>query len=228
MAALGRILLAVASLVVAQESTAQTVVPVEQTPYHMPVFSNEYVTLLNVLIPPGRTSGYHRHSIDSLGVLIEDTKRTRQVLGEPLEVGELRPPGSVSFSFYDRQPAVHEVVVTGDNPFHNIVVELLETSGSTAGNRDGVPGYTHVLSNERVEVWRLVLEPGETAPAITQTAPGIRIVVSGGEIVERLAGKPDRGIAPRRGDFFWQEAGVTRSVANTGTTRVELVEVEIK
>ena len=39
----------------------QPVVPVEQTPYHVPVFSNDLVTVLNVFIPPERTSGFHRH-----------------------------------------------------------------------------------------------------------------------------------------------------------------------
>jgi hypothetical protein len=29
-------------------------VPILQAPYHLPVFKNEYVTVLNVLVPPGR------------------------------------------------------------------------------------------------------------------------------------------------------------------------------
>jgi hypothetical protein len=33
---------------------------------------------------------------------------------------------------------------------------------------------------------------------------------------------------PRDGEFFWQEAGVTRAVKNTGTTPLNLVEIEIK
>jgi hypothetical protein len=30
------------------------------------------------------------------------------------------------------------------------------------------------------------------------------------------------------GEFYWQEPGVTRAVRNSGTTRVELVEFELK
>ena len=54
---------------------------VERTSYHVPAFSNDLVTVLNVFIPPHRESGFHRHSLDSVGVLISDTARTGQVLG---------------------------------------------------------------------------------------------------------------------------------------------------
>jgi hypothetical protein len=223
-------LAAVAALAFVEQAAAQTVVPVEQTPYHVPVFSNDLVTVLNVFIPPERTSGFHRHSLDTLGVLIADTERTTQPLGAAAGVAPLRSRGSVNFSFYSREANVHAVTVTGDRPFHNIVVELLQPAigGFEPGSRDGVAGYMQVLDNERVRVWRLVLEPGEQAPAITQSAPGIRVVVDGGELVERVAGRPDRAMAPHSGELYWQDAGTTRAVQNVGATRIELVEVEIK
>jgi len=84
------------------------------------------------------------------------------------------------------------------------------------------------MDNERARGWRLVLESGQSVPAITQAAPGIRIVVSGGELVESVTGQPDRAMSPKMGEFFWQDAGVTRTVRNTGTTRLELVEFEIR
>ena len=74
--------------------------------------------------------------------------------------------------------------------------------------------------------WRLVLEPGQSAAAITQTAPGIRIVLDGGELVESVPGHADRGWMLGSGEFYWQEPGVTRGLRNIGTTRI--VEFEIK
>jgi hypothetical protein len=221
-------LAAIAALVL--PASAQTVLPVEQTPYHVPVFTNDYVTVLNVFVPPQRTSGYHRHSLDSLGVLIGDTDRTGQVLGAEEKPTPRRDPGAVNFTFYSKEPAVHTITIKGDAPFHNIVVELTRPTpyGFKPGSRDGAAGYTQVLDNERVRVWRLVLPPGAEAPPITQAAPGIRVVVTGGEIVERISGRPERGIAPHAGEFFWQDAGITRAVRNAGTTRVELVEAELK
>ena len=210
------------------QSDPPTVVPVEQASYHVPAFSNEYVTVLNVFIPPQRASGYHRHSLDSVGVLIADTARTGQVLGAEVTATAPRGRGSANFTGYAAEPVAHNVTVTGDTPFHNIVVELTyPTPGRfTPGPRG--QGYTQILDNERVRIWRLVLEPGQTAAAITQAAPGVRVVIDGGELVESVAGRPDRNKAPRSGEFFWQEAGTTRAVRNVGTTRIDIVELELK
>lgn len=210
------------------QAPAPPPVPVEEAPYHVPAFRNDLVTVLNVFIPPQRTSGYHRHSLDSVGVLLRDTDRTGQVLGAAATVTPRRARGSANFTSYSREPLVHTVTVTGDAPFHNIVIELMypEPGRFTAGTRGD--DYAVILDNERVRVWRLALEPQQAASAITQTAPGVRVVIDGGELVESAPGKPDRAKAPRGGDFFWQDAGETRAVRNVGTTRIELIEIELK
>ena len=56
----------------------------------------------------------------------------------------------------------------------------------------------------------------------------MRVVVDGGELVEIVPGAPDRAMAPRHGEIYWQEAGTTRAVRNVGTTRIDLVELELK
>jgi len=221
------VVLAYAFLAAAQDGTL-IVVPVEATSYHVPVFSNELVTVLNVLIPPQRSSGYHRHSLDTIAVLMSDAARTNQAPGAEPIARPAQPRGTVTFTPYARDPIVHTVAVQGESPFHNIVVELLYASAGRFSPGMRGPGYTQVLDNERVRAWRLVLEPGQAAPAITQSAPGVRVVVEGGELVESVAGVPDRSMAPRHGELYWQEAGTTRTVRNAGTTRIELVELELK
>src|SRR5262249_48360768 len=95
-------------------------------------------------------------------------------------------------------------------------------------SRANILGYVQIMDNDRVRGWRLVLEPGQSVPAITQTAPGIRIVVDGGELAESVPGYADRGWLLSSGEFYWQESGVTRSLRNIGTTRIEIVEFELK
>jgi hypothetical protein len=222
------VVLAYLPLGAAQDGAPSSFVPVESTSYHVPVFSNDYVTVLNVLIPSGRDSGYHRHSLDSIGVLINDTTRTNQVLGAEPFARALQPRGTVSFTPYAAEPLVHTVAVQGEQPFHNIVVELLQANPWRFGPGQRASGYTLVLDNERVRAWRLVLDPGQAAAAITQTAPGVRVIVEGGELVESVPGAPDRAMAPRAAEVYWQDAGTTRAVRNVGATRIELVELELK
>jgi hypothetical protein len=35
-------------------------------------------------------------------------------------------------------------------------------------------------------------------------------------------------MSPKAGEFYWQEPGVTRAVRNSGATRLEVVEFELK
>jgi hypothetical protein len=223
-------LAAIAALCVVCRAHAQPVVPVEQAPYHVPVFSNDYVRVLNVVIPPGRTSGFHRHALDTVGVQMTDTERTAELPGGPVTNSQLRQPGTVQFALYSRTPTAHAVSVTGAGTFHNVVVELLQptTYGFAPGSRDGATGYTVVLDNERVRAWRLVLAPGEQAAPIAQAAPGLRIVVRGGELIESITDRPDRGMAPRAGEIYWQDGSETRAVRNVGAAPLELVEIELK
>lgn len=212
----------------AQSGAPAAVVPVEAASYHVPVFGNDYVTVLNVLMPPGRDSGYHRHSQDTIAVLMNDAARTNQTLGAEPIVRAPQPRGTVSFTPYASEPVVHTVTLHGGEPFHNIVVELSQPNPWRFSPGERAPAYTLVLDNERVRAWRLVLEPGQTAPAVTQRAPGIRVVVEGGELVESVPGASDRTMVPRATEFYWQDAGTTRALRNAGTTRIELVELELK
>jgi len=91
-----------------------------------------------------------------------------------------------------------------------------------------VNGYTQIMDNARIRAWRLVLEPGQSTGQITQSAPGLRVYVHGGVLAEIVPGNADRGMAPYDGDFIWKDAGETRSIKNTGTTRLEFVEFEFK
>jgi len=221
------------AFVFAQPAAAEnTVVPVEKAPYHRPVFRNDLVMLLSVYLPPGAPRGpevYHTHSLDQLSVLVEATDMTNQALGAPA----MGPPrrgerGNVGYTAFSKKPQTHRGANVGATPFHNVVVGLLkpQAGGFTPGSRP--EGYQQVVDSDRVRAWRLVLQPGQSAPAITQGAPGMRIVVDGGEISESVPGEAERGWGLRTGEFFWQDAGATRAVKNIGTTPINIVEFELK
>lgn len=207
-------------------------VPIEQAPYHLPVFTNEYVTVLNIYIPPQRNTGYHTHSRDSVSVNVEDADQTNQNLGQPQPGPAQRSQrGRATFTAYSKEgPRTHKASNVGTTPFHNVSVifNRPQPGGFSPSSRAGVPGYVPLMDNERVRAWRLVLEPGQSVAAITQQAPGIRVIVSGGDLLERVPGQPERGMSLKLGEFYWQDPGVTRAVRNSGTTRLEVVEFELK
>jgi hypothetical protein len=208
----------------------ETAVPMSEASFHLPVFQNDLVRLYNVKFPSGGNSGYHIHSADLLTVIVEDSDTVGQVLGRPPNAVGHAPRGNVGFQKVDKPGLIHTVTNVGLTPFHLIAVELLypEHGRFSPFSRAEVPGYVQVLDNDRVRGWRIVLEAGQSVAAITQRAPGIRVVVSGGEIAESVAGRADRHMALNLGEFYWQEPGASRGIHNRGTTRVELVEFELK
>jgi hypothetical protein len=215
-----------------QPATAQDEgppVPVNKAAYHVPVFRNELIAVLRVNIPSKRSVGYHIHSMDQISVLIEEADQFGQVLGEQPTPPRRNKRGSVTFTAYSKKQLTHRVNNVGPTAFHNIVIALInpQPKGFAPAPRD-VSGYTQLFDNERVRAWRLVLEPGQSAGAIAQTAPGLRVIVDGSEIAESVPGEGDRGMLLRLGDFYWQEPGATRAVRNIGTSRIELVEFELK
>ena len=65
-------------------------VRMEKAPFHIPVFQNDYLILLNVNIPPGRNTGYHIHYADSVSVNLMPASQTNQNYGS----NEVSPPGA--------------------------------------------------------------------------------------------------------------------------------------
>jgi hypothetical protein len=219
----------------AQPAAAQSderAVPIVQAPFHVPVFTNEYVTFLSITVPPGRNTGYHIHSSDSVSVNIDPADMTNQNFGSPEVSKPARAErGRANFVGYTKDgPRTHKAANVGTTSFHNLsfILKHPGPDGFEPSLRAGVQAYTQILDNERVRGWRTILEPGQTAGEIRQQAPGLRIVIDGGTLAEIVSGQADRGMSLRAGDFLWQDAGTTRAVRNTGTTRIEFLEFELK
>src|SRR5215831_15348039 len=65
-------------------------VRMEKAPFHIPVFQNDCLILLNVDIPPGRNTGYHIHYADSVSVNLMPASQTNQSYGS----NEVSAPGT--------------------------------------------------------------------------------------------------------------------------------------
>ena len=67
-------------------------VRMEKAPFHIPVFENDHIILLNVNIPPGRNTGYHIHYADSVSVNLTPASQTNQNYGSDEVSKPLREP----------------------------------------------------------------------------------------------------------------------------------------
>ena len=144
----------------AQPASAQTAqledkpVPMDKAPFHIPVFENDYLIVLNVNIPPGRNTGYHTHYAD-FGVGEPDAGLADQPEFRLLRVsapgtGGEGAPGRATFTDVTKNgPRTHKASNVGPTPFHNISFILKDhaPSATKVSDRAGIAGYTQVMDN---------------------------------------------------------------------------------
>src|SRR6476620_2550955 len=205
----------------------ETVVPVTNAGFHQFTFQDENMSLENVTLPAGYSTGYHSHEQDLVFVITGGAKIKNQVLGkDPVEL-EFKL-GEVRFAPYTKTPGTHQITnIEPQNPMRLLAVGIVYPTPGRYTVSTRPAKYEVALDNDRVRAWRLKLNPGESAPMIRQSAPGARFVVAGGTIAEKRAGKPDQPLVLQNHDFMAMPAE-ERGIENIGNNPVELVEIELK
>lgn len=218
------------SPVFAEQPPGETYVPVEHAAFHQWVFADEDLAILNNLYPPNGDSGFHTHYRDLFAVVIQPAPSSGQSPGKPLTAAPMYPAGATLYSAVAAEPRTHRIVNGDKSVFQIIVVELRRSKplGSAIPSRDAAPQYVQILDNPRLRAWRLILEPGQSAPSVSQGDKGVRVVVRGGLLTTSTSGFPDQQLALRPGEFAVQPAGAARALKNSGTETIELVEMELK
>jgi quercetin dioxygenase-like cupin family protein len=109
---------------VAGTGTEKDPVPVEREPHHHVVFENQYLRLLDVVVPPAEMTLFHTHSLDNVAVLLADTTLKNQNPGEEWTERPITH-GSVGFRAGTKTPYTHRIMNTGVVVFHVMDVEIL-------------------------------------------------------------------------------------------------------
>jgi len=215
-----------ASLVACTPSWAQDAVPARNDPLHITKLENEYVRVFNVYIPPGKSTTFHEHAFDFSVVFVEGSKLKNEMMGGTTAEVVVNT-GTVAYGGFAAKPVVQRITNLSDNANWQVAFEILVPSAGKFQTSARDAAYKVELDNERLRAWRLILQPGQSVPAITQTAPGLRIALSDGKIVQQVGGS-DQEISIKRGEFLWQPARSSRSLRNAGNVPVEFVEYELK
>lgn len=213
-----------------RDSAGGAIPPVEHATFHQLVFANEDVAVLNNRYPPGGDSGFHTHYRDLFYVIIHPSESRAQRMGQALVAVPMPSVGAAGYSPIGAEPRTHRVINSEDGPLQIIVIEIRRATplGNAISSREAAPQYVQIVDNARVRAWRLVLEPGQSVPAISQGGNGVRVIVRGGSLTTMTPGLADQTLAVEAGDFALQSSGFTRALRNSGTETIELVEMELK
>ncbi len=106
------------------KGTADDPVPVEQEPHHRVIFENQYVRVLDVVVKPGETTLFHKHSLDNIPVILTGADNRTQFAGKDWAPTPAKSE-SVGFIPGAAKPYVHRINNQGSTTFHVIDIQIL-------------------------------------------------------------------------------------------------------
>ena len=106
------------------QGTESDPVAVEQEPHHHVIFENQYVRVLDVIVKPGETTLFHKHSLDNVAVHLSDALIKRQSPGQDW-IDSPAQEGAVGFTAGTKQPYTHRITNAGSSVFHVLDIEIL-------------------------------------------------------------------------------------------------------
>lgn len=196
--------------------------PVSKEPRHHNVFENAWIRVLDVHIPPGDTSLFHRHEIPSVFMVLTKTKTGSQAIVEP-ERPNLSA-GNIWYESFEEKPRVHRVWNNDTSDFHAMDIELLRTKHEDASPSIEMNFFTLLFDESPVRTYRVVLDKHASVHLEGRKTPVlvIRLTDGGGDV-----GVNDK-LYKKKGDFSFIDAGHSIDFNYQGTGRVSLVFFELK
>jgi len=198
-----------------------SIIQVRKEPRHHLVLDNEWVRILDVHLPPGDTSLYHKHTTPSIFLVLSNTKTGAQALIEPRKRSFNHE--SIWFEDFTDTPRIHRVWNEDKIDFHTIDIELPhEPSGKFNANAT-VPNSKLLFDEKRARAYRLTMPAGTSFSFDGLPTPIVVVGLSGPNATGTVNGKAFR----EKGDYIFVPAGTGFSVSN-GTANAEFAVFLIK
>ena len=135
-------------------------VPVYKEPMHHLVFQNNFVRILDVHVPPGDTTLFHKHETPSVFIRIKNAKTGSEVIMEEQQSPVLVGNDTLSFEGFYSSPRVHRVWNSDATAFHVMDVELLSRHPKAANTHLSHPDVNLLIDAKPVWVYQVDLKNG--------------------------------------------------------------------
>jgi quercetin dioxygenase-like cupin family protein len=202
---------------------AEKPVPVRNEPCHKVILENDYVRVIDVQIPVGKTTMYHTHDVASVIVYLTKSTNSSQTWGETTLTTRTISPGESRYAAYDEKPLSHRVTNTGAGLFRVLDIELLRPAPATASfpSVNFQPGWTE----KRVRSANIRLVANNRFALAANDCAHLVVITSG----KVLAGA-DKG-APRElqaQEFLYFPPQTKFDLTGASSDRAEAVLLELK
>ncbi len=210
---------------------AQQAVPVGKEPRHKTKFENQYVRVIDALVAVGDATLYHTHALDNVPVNVSGGKLKTETVGQAEPSFTTMETGRTSFA---KGGYTHRITNVGDTPLRFIDAEILAPYGKSSSAAilesalDKITGHSLIVENERVRLYRVIIEPGQTIAAHAHALPRLSVSVSGGKLAIQSNDRKAKTKTFKVGDFSWHKPESQHVLKNLGAEKFEGVEIEWK
>ena len=208
-------------------SNAKAQVPVSDEPRHHPVFQNDKVRLLNVLLPPGDTTQYHVHATPSVFIMFTATKTGSQRINEQPEYST-SAPGKVWYEdLSEPHIKVHRVWNSDTSVFHVMDIELLAKEASFITNPEPIPHAQLQIDAPWAMVYKVHLEKNEVFGLRNQISNFVLVAIDSSEVKGQQNGQPLETLI-KPGQFYWIKTNDRFLMSNQSMTPIEFILVSVR
>ncbi len=215
--------LAIFLLLYAGQIIAQ--VQVSKEPMHRPVLINQYVRVLDVVLPPKDTTQFHIHSTPSLFLVFTKTRYNAQVENQDW-IESLVSPGQTWYSPFTPDSVIHRVTNLETYPFHVMDIEILSSYDSMAMNNVPNLPFPVLYNNERATAYQINNDhiDGKT---FKSRSPMIAALISGDKVIyHNHFTNQQKEI--QTGQFVYIEPETSFNLTSTSPMDIHMVVFEIK
>jgi quercetin dioxygenase-like cupin family protein len=218
--------LSILFLLVVCRIAASAQVPVSQEPRHRPVFQNDKIRILNVLLPPGDTTQYHVHSTPSLFLFFTSTTTGSQLQGSQPSTGRSTAGTLLFENLAPPHERIHRVWNLDAGTFHVMDIELLSKDSGFA-KQSSLPAHlAKVVDTPWVHAYQFVLGNGE-AFTIRKNVHSLLIIALDAARMRLQKGRATEEQITHQGTFFWIPAGQRFALNNLENTTARFALIEI-
>lgn len=216
-------------------------VEVNNEPIHKELFKNQYTRLYLATLQPGERTLYHRHSEDTVYIVIQGgsigTQDTGNLKRYPIDfpktfrifskirfwirnllTGSISMPNGFFFCMlHKKQPVIHRAIASNNNIKDIILmgIEIINKSDYRNQISLGKEFYQKDYESSTFSAFRMKLNAGRTTGYHTYDFIGLIIALEGRSCISTES----RNIKLTSGEFLWLEYKTTLNISNIGEGR---------
>ena len=191
------------------------VIQVRKEPRHHDVLDNGWVRILDVHLPPGDTSLFHKHSTPSIFLVLGNTRTGSQTIIEPRH--RTFSTEGLWYEDFTDTPRIHRVWNEDKIPFHTIDIELPHKPTGKAGPVIRDSAFTLLFDEKPARGYRVTVGAGYGVELPARPTPMVVIGLVGKASIALVNGKPFRS----KGDYLFLPAGQRLVIRNYKSTEQE-------